>query len=352
MSKTVHQPLLVDSNVELILIFILFWLQIRKTHFPPRPRHRKKRSALSDRTAQSTQKTSDSNSSLSSAEEKVDEPLTRNNGNDCAVDKYLGNASASKLAMRWSANKLNAYSAGDSSCCSSQELSPDEQQPPLIPTVYVNTCLSSQETYCSEIELADDKATKRIRETLFESNYPNSQESIYPNSEEFSQASSRNLLEDVCQTAQSITKTDSLSSTESMGSSSRLFVPRNDKILMRPTTLDLNLNGVTTSGKSDTLKVAQKRKADDSTVWTDSDVNLEDLKELAVKRSKTTLLDGEAPNGRCIVCLTEAKNAAFVHNRFAHVCCCYRCTVKIWNKRKKCPICNQGVKTILKLFVH
>lgn len=56
--------------------------------------------------------------------------------------------------------------------------------------------------------------------------------------------------------------------------------------------------------------------------------------------------------GSCMMCLTAPKNGVFVHNSFLHLCCCYRCAVKVWNKRKRCPICNCKVKNVMKLFVH
>ncbi|XP_055842055.1 E3 ubiquitin-protein ligase Mdm2-like isoform X2 [Episyrphus balteatus] len=56
--------------------------------------------------------------------------------------------------------------------------------------------------------------------------------------------------------------------------------------------------------------------------------------------------------GSCMTCLTEPKNGVFVHSRFLHLCCCYKCAVKIWNKNKKCPICNCAVKNVMKLFIH
>lgn len=56
--------------------------------------------------------------------------------------------------------------------------------------------------------------------------------------------------------------------------------------------------------------------------------------------------------GSCMMCLTQPKNGVFVHSRFLHLCCCYRCAVKVWNKRKRCPICNCKVKNVMKLYVH
>lgn len=56
--------------------------------------------------------------------------------------------------------------------------------------------------------------------------------------------------------------------------------------------------------------------------------------------------------GLCMFCLTEPKNSVFVHSNFVHLCCCYKCAMKIWRQRKSCPICNCKVKNVMKLFVH
>lgn len=56
--------------------------------------------------------------------------------------------------------------------------------------------------------------------------------------------------------------------------------------------------------------------------------------------------------GLCMFCLTEQKNSVFVHSNFVHLCCCYKCAMKIWKQRKSCPICNCKVKNVMKLFVH
>lgn len=57
-------------------------------------------------------------------------------------------------------------------------------------------------------------------------------------------------------------------------------------------------------------------------------------------------------SGSCIFCLTKPKNAVFVHSKFVHLCSCYKCAVKIFNKSKRCPICNCAVKTVLQVFSH
>lgn len=56
--------------------------------------------------------------------------------------------------------------------------------------------------------------------------------------------------------------------------------------------------------------------------------------------------------GLCRFCMVNPKNGVFVHNNCLHLCCCYKCAVKVWMKRKSCPICNCKIKKVTKLFVH
>lgn len=56
--------------------------------------------------------------------------------------------------------------------------------------------------------------------------------------------------------------------------------------------------------------------------------------------------------GMCRFCMVNPKNGVFLHKNFVHVCCCYKCAVKVWKKRKTCPICNCKIKNVTKLFVH
>jgi Zinc finger, C3HC4 type (RING finger) len=56
--------------------------------------------------------------------------------------------------------------------------------------------------------------------------------------------------------------------------------------------------------------------------------------------------------GMCRFCMVNPKNGVFVHNNCLHLCCCYKCAIKVWKKRKSCPICNCKIKNVTKLFVH
>lgn len=249
----------------------------------------------------------------------------------------------SKKAMRRAAksNTARNNSAGDSSCSSSQELSLDERQPSH--SKYLDACPTSQETYCSDIERIVETQTKpKNNLTIFESNYPNSQESIYPNSEEFSQTSTNNLIENGSANGLTLIKSDSGFASEMSPQSSEdpSIKPHEDYEIV-------SLNDNHNDGKE---RIAKKRKANSISDLTDDDDDDVLLKNFLQKKQK--LSENEDDNGMCVICLTEPKNGAFVHNRFLHVCCCYRCTVKVWNKRKQCPLCNSQVRTVLKIFVH
>lgn len=256
------------------------------------------------------------------------------------------------------------HSAGESSCCSSQELSPDEQQSTLPSNYMVTACASSsQETYCSDLEhIVNNKQSN----SLFKHNYPNSQESVYPNSEPVSQTMS---YDNVYGSACTLSKVNSLASTVSSysvgssqsstegdanGSQPVAIVPE-----LRATNSYIESTSQPAKSQSENLNnaaavaaeikpKAKKRKTNFKDEISDSEI---DDDELMAKKFRA-MEETDPTNGMCMICLSEPKNGAFVHNRFLHVCCCYRCTVKVWNKRKRCPICNSQVKTVLKMFVH
>ncbi|GAB0094075.1 hypothetical protein DMENIID0001_092970 [Sergentomyia squamirostris] len=80
---------------------------------------------------------------------------------------------------------------------------------------------------------------------------------------------------------------------------------------------------------------------------------LEFEREKTLNSQKDDWVEKVEPNlGLCIMCLEEPKNGVFVHSNFLHLCCCYKCAVKVWKKQKRCPICNAKVNNVLKLFVH
>ena len=57
-------------------------------------------------------------------------------------------------------------------------------------------------------------------------------------------------------------------------------------------------------------------------------------------------------NDKCVVCWEQDKNTLILHtnNKDAHQCCCYVCANRIFKTTKKCPICNQTIKEIIRIY--
>ncbi|CAK1541932.1 unnamed protein product [Leptosia nina] len=98
--------------------------------------------------------------------------------------------------------------------------------------------------------------------------------------------------------------------------------------------------------KSDEVKPIVKTVSDPALTVDSIDVALS--KKALVNTLKEKL---EAKDDLCIVCYSEPKSGVFVHGRIAHICCCYKCAVKVWAKAKRCPICNCKVSNVLKAVV-
>ncbi|XP_031788197.2 E3 ubiquitin-protein ligase Mdm2 isoform X2 [Nasonia vitripennis] len=66
-------------------------------------------------------------------------------------------------------------------------------------------------------------------------------------------------------------------------------------------------------------------------------------------RKEASNPDAESADARCLICTVAPKNSAFVHGKTMHICCCYRCSVKVWmTNGQRCPICNRKVHSLHK----
>lgn len=81
----------------------------------------------------------------------------------------------------------------------------------------------------------------------------------------------------------------------------------------------------------------------------DPSLTIDDVK--ITKKVISNSLKEKVGDDMCIICFTEPKSGVFVHGRIAHICCCYKCAVKVWAKAKRCPICNCKVSNVLKAVV-
>lgn len=293
---------------------------------------------------------SSSSSGISAGEERADSDGSKNG-------KYLNTSNTKKLNQNVKKQRYPVDNcAGDSSCFSSQELLPDERQPSQ--SKYLDACPSSQETYCSDIERIVDNTesnaiTKRIH--VFQTNYSNnSHESnvFTTTSQEYSESITSNdmLLDELGGKSKAVKLVEVSSSASSGFHSLSSQSEEHAKSDSNEINSDDMLNNINNNNNGNREKRGTKRKNKFSDTPSD-DVS---DNETFAKKLKTTFeeIDDNSPNDLCIICLSQPKNGAFVHNRCLHVCCCYRCSVKVWNKRKRCPLCNSQVKTVMKMFVH
>lgn len=391
--------------MQYFIIETLFFLQIRKTHFPPRPKHRKKRRTKTKSSMSASTKSPSSFRHLSSSplSHKLNGRLSQNSNNSDGSDdigNLLGtNMAKQKSTMHRRKNAAQHHSAGDSSCCSSQEMSPDEQQLTYQRSnsscnkKYMKVSSSNSPTYCSKIDhCVDNQIPKKL--SILESNYPNSQDSGYINSQEYSSqtstfsGTSRTAVMGV-RAIPASTSSLSLSSSSMDTDRRNLLAIDNDdndnhrldnvghavqvaptsSLLSQASTLSsidsqdaLKLNdsdGIDSNSSDKRLNNSRKRKTNAYDVnelcCNDSDASDADDEPIRKQLKTTTTAfdhcDG-SPYGMCSICLTKPKNAAFVHNRIIHIYACYSCSVKVWNKRKRCPICNSQVRMVSNVFVH
>ena len=66
---------------------------------------------------------------------------------------------------------------------------------------------------------------------------------------------------------------------------------------------------------------------------------------------ETSNVSGIGDPDMCVTCLVNPKNGIFVHRKIGHICCCYKCALKVWKEAGRCPVCNCKVNTVLKAIV-
>lgn len=212
--------------------------------------------------------------------------------------------------------------SGFSSCGSSHGLSPDIPQSILT---------SSQETYCSEIELPllpESQSTDVCDSAAIFS----SQNST------ISQSADCQLITKQCS---NLSEMSTISMASDLGAISTCSEHlENDSVIKLGDIA--SLSNLRRRSYSDTDDVPAPQPSS----------SCPPLSTTPLTPSKKAKLDNSSTSGSCMMCLTGPKNGVFVHSKVLHACCCYPCAVKIWNKRKQCPICNGKVKNVMKLFIH
>lgn len=295
------------------------------------------------------------------------------------VQEHQQQQPANSLQKLQPHQQMHMHSAGESSCCSSQEFSNDDQ-----PFLAANT---SQVALDSDIK--PNVIPKRLCSCLFEHNYPNSQDSIYSNSEVTSHDASFILESEAAGGDDgngALSKCDSLASTASAVSTVSLSELSQSSIESKSATAtnlvasrmlcgaaseskslilgDGNVT-MTTAAAIDTVPSTINRIDSHTVTSTQMPIKRKidltggiygvdiDDDELFAKKSRVLHeMDSLCSERLCMICLSAPKNGAFVHSQKLHVCCCYQCSVKVWNKRKQCPLCNLRVKSVLRMYVQ
>lgn len=234
---------------------------------------------------------------------------------------------------------LSHKDSGFSSCGSSQGLSPDLPQSILSQTLDLP---NSQDTYCSELEMPamSSQNSDLSDANMFGSCSAADSESMRntADTQVFSQDSAiGSMIETNCEPGKLVTGQGSnLSEISSMSVASGLHT-------ISSCSEHLESDSVIKLGDIASLASCRRRRRSDADASPP-----QSPKTTPTKKAKS---DNNA-YGSCMMCLTGPKNGVFVHSKVLHLCCCYPCAVKIWNKRKQCPVCNGKVKNVMKLFVH
>ena len=53
----------------------------------------------------------------------------------------------------------------------------------------------------------------------------------------------------------------------------------------------------------------------------------------------------------CIICLSQPRNASFVHGHTGHQVCCIECADKMKATKKRCPVCRKKIQLVVKNFL-
>jgi hypothetical protein len=55
-------------------------------------------------------------------------------------------------------------------------------------------------------------------------------------------------------------------------------------------------------------------------------------------------------DNECIICYDNPKNTMFIHGLNAHQICCFNCATKISKTSNKCPLCQQTITQIIRVY--
>lgn len=245
----------------------------------------------------------------------------------------------------------------------------------------------------SETDIEEQQATKRFAlmpARSNESSHSNGNEAHFNNENNFSKKIVNEKISsngDECASSTASTssllsielKRENESNVKSSHSDSKLDVKLENKLIQNVYRMECKDSGLSSSVESSqefsdgrivrsvssgsTVSFDSQNDANETLVNTqslsDDEEILKRADEFVIRKSEfsnamnSNPLDStETHLGVCNFCMSNKKDGVFVHSNSLHLCCCYKCAVKVWKKRKCCPICKQKIKNVTKLFAH
>lgn len=79
-------------------------------------------------------------------------------------------------------------------------------------------------------------------------------------------------------------------------------------------------------------------------------VDMDEL-EMAIVPCKKKIEDDKNVDSTCISCMTNQRNALFLHeNEYGHQVCCMDCANKVVGRRMGCPVCRLPIESVIQIF--
>ncbi|CAO1379864.1 unnamed protein product [Diamesa serratosioi] len=334
--------------------------QVRKSLFPPRPRKQKSRSEHNLKRKMTTLQDYSSSSDLESEDQA---PVTKKIA-------LMASPKASGSTLVAGSSKINIPSSSATSgnnCNIKSSTKHENSAGELSCNNNTSSCEDDGEDgNTSQISRQSSIAENKIIQNVYRQDMSTTRKMSPPNSLERKQSHDSGMSS--CQeSSQDLSPMESNLARSSSSSSSH------SADLYSNTTLEF-ANSQVTEDDSDNDNILQrideysrenynlqqkKMLAKEKGVKYEDDKKnslQEDSSKLGPSRSTDSFDSIEDINesnlGLCRFCMINPKNGVFVHSNCLHLCCCYKCAVKVWKTRKSCPICNCKIKNVAKLFVH
>ncbi|XP_063706555.1 uncharacterized protein LOC134835599 isoform X2 [Culicoides brevitarsis] len=114
------------------------------------------------------------------------------------------------------------------------------------------------------------------------------------------------------------------------------------------TSSNVSESSVVSNASSISGAASLRQTASDSSLLQNG--NKEQPRDQQLSRTLSQNLDDDSKI--CRLCFDNEKSAVFVHTKKACSGCCYTCAMKSWKKWKECPFCKEKARNVIKLYSH